>query len=315
MHEQGGTGVRGQGGHGEVPRGQASVDTADPKSLPPVLALPHQPPLFHAEHSERYVRQGLIRDYEARFGCRLVVLAAALFREMVTLFEEVIFDADPSEDVHLLLDTPGGDGETAVRLVRSVQARCRELTVIVPNVAKSAGTLFVMGAHHLVLGPTSDLGPVDPQLQDPRGAGLYAAKDLIAAVEAAEDSIRRNPDIYPLQASLLADFTAVIVQQARSALARTNDLVKEALRSNPDRTANEVERLARRLRKTLVEVPREHSAVFGVRDAEAAGLPIVAANPRGEQWQAIWRLWAKYYALDAYVCEGRRASQVVPRGA
>jgi hypothetical protein len=226
----------------------------------------------------------------------------------------MIFDADPSEDLHLLLDTPGGDGETAVRLVRSAQARCRELTVIVPNAAKSAGTLFVMGAHQVVLGPTSDLGPVDPQLQDPRGAGLYAAKDLIAAVEAAEGSISRNPDTYPLHASLLVDFTAVIVQQARSALARTNDLVKEALSSNPDRSPREVERLAKRLRKTLVEVPREHSAVFGHRDAEAAGLPVLAANPRGEQWQAIWRLWARYYALDAYVCEGRLASQVVPRG-
>src|SRR5207248_1995588 len=153
------------GRHGEVPRGQAGVVTAHPKSLPSILALPHQPPLYHAEHSERYVRQGLIRDYEARFGCRLVVLVAAIFREMVTLFEEVIFDADPSEDIHLLLDTPGGDGETAVRLVRSVQARCRELTVIVPNSAKSAGTVIVMGAHHIVLGPTSDLGPIDPQLR------------------------------------------------------------------------------------------------------------------------------------------------------
>ena len=170
------------------------------------------------------------------------------------------------------------------------------------------------GRASVVLGPTSDLGPIDPQLQDPRGAGLYAAKDLIAAVEAAEGSISRNPDTYPLHASLLVDFTAVIVQQARSALARTNDLVKEALGSNPDRSPKEVERLAKRLRKTLVEVPREHSAVFGVRDAEAAGLPVLAANPRGEHWQAIWRLWAKYYALDAYVCEGRLASQVVPRG-
>ena len=278
-----------------------------------VLALPHQTPLFDAEHSERYVRQGLIRDYEARFGCRLVVLVAAIFREIVTVFEEVIFDADPNEDLHLLLDTPGGDGETAVRLVRSAQARCRELTVMVPNAAKSAGTLFVMGAHHVVLGPTSDLGPVDPQFQDPRGPGFYAAKDLIAAVEAAEESIRRNPDSYPLHASLLADFTGVMVQQARSALARTNDLVKEALRSNPDRSPKDVEQLAERLQKTLVEVPREHSAVFGVGDAEATGLPILAADPHGEQWQTIWRLWAKYYALDASVCEGRVASHVVPR--
>jgi hypothetical protein len=170
MHDEDGTGTRNQGRHGQVPGGQTGVVSADPTPQAPVLALPDQTPLFHAEHAERYVP------------------------------------------------------------------------------------------------------------------------------------------------SLLADFTGVMIQQARSALARTNDLVKEALRSNPDRSAQEVERLAKRLRKTLVEVPRDHSAVFGVRDAEAAGLPILAANPRGEQWQAIWRLWAKYYALDAYVCEGRLASQVVPRG-
>jgi len=313
MHEQVRTGTGDQGRSGEVPGGQAGVASAHRPPQAPVLALPHQTPLFDAEHSERYVRQSLIKEYEDRFGCRFVVLVDAISREIVTTFEEVIFDADSSEDLHLLLDTPGGDGETAVRLVRSAQARCRELTVIVPNEAKSAGTLLVMGAHHIVLGPTSDLGPVDPQLHDPRGAGIYSAKDLIAALEAAEDAISRNPDSYPLHASLLADFTGVMFQQARSALARTNDLVKEALRSNPDRSAKEVDRLAKRLRKTLVEVPRDHSAVFGVRDAEAAGLPVLAANPRGEQWQAIWRLWAKYYALDAYVCEGRLASQVVPR--
>jgi hypothetical protein len=145
-----------------------------------------------------------------------------------------------------------------------------------------------------------------------RGPGLYSAKDLIAAVEAAEASISSNPATYPLHVSLFADFTAVMAQQARSALERTNDLVKEALRSNPNRK-EEVERLAESLQETLVKVPREHSAVFGVRDAQRAGLPILAADPRGEQWEVIWRLWAKYFALDAYVCEGRRASQVTPR--
>jgi membrane-bound ClpP family serine protease len=50
---------------------------------------------------------------------------------------------DPQQNLHLLLDTPGGDGETAIRVVRSAQARCRELTVIVPNQAKSAGTQTV----------------------------------------------------------------------------------------------------------------------------------------------------------------------------
>lgn len=131
--------------------------------------------------------------------------------------------------MHLMLSTPGGDGETAVRLVRSAQRRCRELTVIVPDQAESAGTILALGAHHILLGPTSDLGPIDPQFQISQG--LVSAKDIIAALGAAEQAIQANPDTYSLHASLLADVTALMVQQARSALARSEDIMREALTS------------------------------------------------------------------------------------
>jgi membrane-bound ClpP family serine protease len=130
------------------------------------------------------------------------VLIDVLFPDVVTVFEELVYDADPKQDLHLLLDTPGGDGETAIRIVRSAQARCRELTVVVPNEAKSAGTILLMGAHHVLMGPTSDLGPVDPQFSTPNG--LYSAKDLLAAVDRADRTLAANPDSYPLQVALLA---------------------------------------------------------------------------------------------------------------
>jgi Serine dehydrogenase proteinase len=295
--------------------GEAAGGEADglPDAPSPSPEFPRQTPLYYASHSERYERQKLIQWYEERFHCRFVVMLDDIFPESVTLFEELIFDCDADKDLHLMLDSPGGDGETAVRLVRSAQARCRELTVIVPNQAKSAATLLVMGAHSILMGPTSDLGPVDPQFQSPTGRGLYAAKDLIAAVENAETSISANPESYPLYVSLLADVTAVMVQQARSALERTTDLVKEALQSNPDRSPEDVGSLAGALQKPLVDLPHDHGAVFGARAAREAGLPVIDADPRGEQWRVIWLLWAKYFALHAYVYEGRLASQVMPR--
>jgi hypothetical protein len=295
----------------EGARGQAagvSNDADAPLSFPP------QTPLFHAQHSDRYARQDLIREYERRMGCRLIVMVDTIFPESVTYFEELLHGADPDRDLHLLLDSPGGDGETAVRLVRSAQARCRELTVIVPNQAKSAGTILVIGAHHILMGPTSDLGPVDPQFPDRERGGLFSAKDLIASVDQAEAAIARNPDSYPLHVSLLADVTAVMVQQARSALARSTDLVKEALSSNPDRKDEDVERIAAGLQEILIDLPREHGAVFGAADAEKAGLPVRNADLGSEQWQIIWRLWAKYFSLRSYVYEGRLASQVTPMG-
>ena len=149
------------------------------------MSLSERTPLYEAENAPRYDRQQLIRRYQ-------VVLKGPLFPDSVTPFEETLFDADPGEDLHVMLSTPGGDGETAIRLVRQAQSRCNELTVIVPDRAKSAGTLFVLGAHKIYMGPTSDLGPVDPQI--PLRDGTWApAKAIVAAVGDAEDRIRNNP--------------------------------------------------------------------------------------------------------------------------
>lgn len=135
---------RSAGGSAEGERGEAGRVPGELASGA-TLEFPTQSPLFHAQHAERYARQSLISRYEEHFGCRLIVMIDAIFPYGVTFFEELVVDADPDEDLHLLLDSPGGDGETAVRLVRSAQARCRALTVIVPNQAKSAGTLLAWG--------------------------------------------------------------------------------------------------------------------------------------------------------------------------
>ena len=267
-------------------------------------------PLYQAQHAPRYERQKLIRSYQETYQCRLVVMRDILFPPSITLFEEALFDADPEQDLHVILGTPGGDGETALRLARQAQARCKNLTVIVPDQAKSAGTLFALGAHRIYMGPTSDLGPIDPQFLV--NGSLVAAKAIIAAVENAEDRIQKNPATYPLHASLLADVTAVMVQQARDALARTDDILREALACVPERTDNEVKTLVRKLKAPLIGAPKSHSAIISTDDARSFGLPVKEADPAGDRWQDVWRLWTKYVALNATrVYEGSTASYVV----
>jgi ATP-dependent protease ClpP protease subunit len=139
-----------------------NVDEADPS----FEGVPLRTPLFEAQHSDRYARQQLIKEYQERFDCRLVVLIDQLMPCSIPLFEETLFDADPKQHLHVLLRTLGGDGEAALQLAQQAQARCHELTIIVPDKAKSAGTLLALGAHNILMGPTSDLGPIDPQFQD-----------------------------------------------------------------------------------------------------------------------------------------------------
>ena len=274
---------------------------------------PFQSPLFHAQNSGRYDRQQLIHEYETLVDCRLIVMIDAIFYDSVTLFEELLHDCSPDSDIHLLINSPGGVGEVAIRLVRSAQSRCRELTIIVPDQAKSAATLLAVGAHYIIMAPASDLGPVDPQLVHERE--WVAAKDIIAAVEDAIQRVEESPETYPIHAALLGNVTAIMVQQARSALGSTEDMLREALRSNPDRSNHDVQRLLDSLRGPLIEAPQSHAALFGREDAVSAGLPVKLAAPDSAEWRMLWRLWTKYFVLGTSksIYESRVTSQIFDR--
>ena len=165
------------------------------------------------------------------------------------------------------------------------------------------------------MGPTSDLGPIDPQFRLADGS-LAAGKAIIAAVDDAEERLQANPATFPLHAALLSEVTALMVQQARDAIARSEDQLQEALTSQPDRLADENGVLASALGEPLIGGPQSHAAIISADDAASFGLPVQSADPRDPQWQAIWRIWTKYVAIGPMdtisVYEGDNASQVFP---
>ncbi|WP_259460473.1 SDH family Clp fold serine proteinase [Propionibacterium australiense] len=234
----------------------------------------------------------------------------------MTVLEELLVDCDQTKDLHLLLSSPGGDGEIALRMVRSLQQRCRELTVIVPDMAKSAATIVCLGAHHILMGPGGDLGPIDPQMMFFGGDGrrtVASAKEIVAAVAEAEERIRVNPDSFPLFASLLSDVNMLMVEQAKAALSRSEALMQEAL-SAQGRDEEQVQALASALKEPLIDAPTSHSAVISVDHAAGYGLPAERADVSSEEWRLIWGLWTRYFAMGCWprgehaIYEGARAS-------
>lgn len=276
-------------------------------------------PLFAAQHSERYARQSLVRRYQDLTGANLIVMIDQIFPDNMTYMEELLHPLDSTKPLHLLLASPGGDGETAIRIARSLQSRCTELTILLPDMAKSAATILCLGADKIVFGPGGDLGPVDPQMRYPNGT-LASAKELVEAVDEAERRITENPDTYPLFANLLAEVTMIMVEQARNALERSGALVREALAAATWRSPEEVEALATTLQQPLIEEPTSHSAVISSDAAQQFGLPAEAADPSSEQWEIVWSLWTRYFTLGAFpvgnvaVYEGAMASQIIRPG-
>ena len=63
------------------------------------------------------------------------------------------------------LDTPGGVVEIVERMVTTVRFRYDDVTVIVPDRAMSAGTIFALSADRIMMDHLSCLGPIDPQIE------------------------------------------------------------------------------------------------------------------------------------------------------
>lgn len=65
----------------------------------------------------------------------------------------------------VFLTTLGGDADAGYRIGRCLQHNYEHITVVIPSLCKSAGTLVAIAAHELVIGDLGELGPLDVQVR------------------------------------------------------------------------------------------------------------------------------------------------------
>ena len=257
---------------------------------------PKQSPYFHALSSARYDRQDLIRSYEDHTERRLIVYIGVITNSDIAPFVDLLDDIEPSDQLDLLLASPGGDGETALRLAKLCHKDRTDFRVIVPDEAKSAATLLALGADEIVMSASSDLGPVDPQIYIPARGRLMPAKRIVEIVDDLESRLQKHPEARSLYGALLADIDAVVWQQARASIDHIPKLVEAVLKCRIDPPDKET---TDRIKKELITDPVVHEAVIDIDKAKDIGLPATYLPPATDDWRFIWRLYAKYVALIA----------------
>ena len=143
----------------KVPRVSEKIE-----QFPRSSVIPKQSPVFWVGQKDRYLRQLLIRDIEVLTGRRLLVYYANRFHNAqinqrdCDYFVELFGDVN-SEACDLFIETSGGETDATEGLVKLLRTLAPDLRVIVPNAAKSNGTLLSLAAKEIVMGPPSELGP------------------------------------------------------------------------------------------------------------------------------------------------------------
>jgi hypothetical protein len=89
--------------------------------------------------------------------------------------DQVVTTAPSETEIDVWVDSPGGSASIAYKLFLSLQYRCRKLRMVVPDYAKSAATLLVLGADELFMGPAAELGPLDAQIEHPDREGIQVS--------------------------------------------------------------------------------------------------------------------------------------------
>lgn len=91
----------------------------------------------------------------------------------------------------LILESPGGQIDSAAKIVHMCKEYFKEFNVIVPSYAKSAATLICISSDNLFLGRAGEMGPIDPQVRHPIDPKIYipalSIKDAIEFIESSKD--------------------------------------------------------------------------------------------------------------------------------
>lgn len=91
---------------------------------------------------------------------------------------------DPEDvEIDLWLDSPGGSAHIAYKLVLLFRSHAGKFTVVVPDYAKSAATLMVLGADEVFMAPAAELGPLDAQVEYEQGGVSLSALDIADSLD------------------------------------------------------------------------------------------------------------------------------------
>jgi hypothetical protein len=214
------------------------------------------------------------------------------------MLEEVLQNTAMGSDDELVLmiNSPGGQGFAAERVVNI----CRSysggtFSVIVPKMATSAATMICLGASQIHLSRTSELGPVDPQIevQDEGGKKYLAAHEIIESYKelmARANQTRGRVEPFLQQ---LNRFDARDIRRIKSAQDLSESIAITCLRSGPFSQMSE--RVIRDKMKPFLnpEFTKVHGRPIYHDVAQKCGLNVKLHDMKSEFWQVVWRLYVR----------------------
>jgi hypothetical protein len=201
----------------------------------------------------------------------------------------MLHNSPDDSHVDLLLQTCGGDVDACEKLVSYIHAKTREreFRVIVPDLAKSAGTLMALGGSKIMMSESSELGMIDPQfpMKDARGNEfMISVTAYLEAYEQHSEALRKNPND-PVALLMLDGFDAKVVKKFEGIRDRVRRFAEDMLK----RQGAPASTISSELMSTTRW--KTHGQPIGHADAKQLGLPVEYLPGSAARWSQYWSLY------------------------
>jgi ATP-dependent protease ClpP protease subunit len=252
-------------------------------------------------------RRNLFKKIEDRLEGRKLVTFFTSFSHPVMIDNEdcnilqgVLQQLDLSDGLVLMISSGGGDGIAAERIVNTCRAYSGtgDFWVIIPGKAKSAATMISMGASKIYMAPSSELGPVDPQV--PRVDGDFvrwgSAYGMVKRYEQLlQEAVNTKGRIEPYLQQL-ERYDDQDINAYKTYMALADDITVKILKAGVLSKSKKSDEKIREAFKVFLE-PDAGTVVHGrpiyQSEAKSCGLKIEELDVKSSHWANIYELYAR----------------------
>lgn len=196
-----------------------------------------------------------------------------------------------TKSIDLLLESTGGDGLVAWRIMSLLRTRFKKVSVIIPYSAFSAATMLALGGDEIVMGEYGCLGPIDPQITAIKKDGTphqFAYEDIVSYLsftktEAGLSEQQHLEAAFKLLCETVEPATLGMAKRASSLSVTIGEkLLQMHMTGAEEHTQAKI--IAEKLNKSFFS----HGHALSGKQAKEIGLNIVDATPLEEE--IIWEI-------------------------
>ena len=216
----------------------------------------------------------------------------------VDMLEGFLQMMDLSKGLALMISSLGGDGLAAERMIRVCRSYSGtgEYWAIVPSKAKSAATMVCFGSSEIHMGPTAELGPVDPQVPI-NDNGMWRFIPAYHIVETYkrlfEDAVNQTSGNLEPYLQQLNRYDSGIITDYEAAIELAKDISVTALKTGMMNNETEAS-IEKKLHVFLTpKSTKTHGRPIYQDMAKNCGLCINEISASSDLWRLVYELYIR----------------------